>query len=242
MKRIIILCLIITFMSGCSKEQIVTGPVKDPVTKYFETFHHDMAETVKVIAEQELVKNLTHLQRMNYGGNKYYPLEREALTKMIRSLSSYPYAECILANASGMIIYSMVEDRFFSHNTEGFRTNIAPAFTQARTGNPYIVDVAEYPAKSGVFRLWYAMPVFRHGKVEGVLIAAMDTVEIQKATGVKGEILDAQGYIRVSCDLTRMVQNVNDELVSQIKAENLPPSWIKVSHYNLAWYFDGSVK
>ena len=69
-----------------------------------------VAEYLDVVMEEEIVKNLTHLHRMDYGGRKYYLLERENITKMIQAVTEGTYTDLILVNKKGIIIYTMNND------------------------------------------------------------------------------------------------------------------------------------
>ena len=56
----------------------------------------DVRNAGRVIVERDIVKNLSHLLRMDSGGKKYYILERENITRMIKSVTKGVYTDFIL--------------------------------------------------------------------------------------------------------------------------------------------------
>jgi hypothetical protein len=217
MNRIIVCLAVILLFGACAKKTIVKeGPPQKlpPLERFFSVFEKDLQNTARVIAEQELVKNLTHLQKMNYGGQRYYPLEREALTKMIRELSSYEYSECILLNKSGTIIYTMFDDKIFAKQAEGFPATIGSLFNNGKE-TPYIIDMIEFPPISGRYLLFFSMPVQRDGMFDGLLIAAVSADDIVKKTAFRGSAVDHNGMIRLNPDhakiFTQDVPNLHGE-------------------------------
>jgi hypothetical protein len=205
MRRTAILLLITLFSCGTTYTS-VKGPESisdvEPMRKFFAAFEKDMVNTAQVIAQQELVKTLTHLQNMNSGGKKYYLLERESLTKMIQELSSYDYAECILLNHSGTVIYSMKEDSIFAKNAVSFAASLGILYKNGKDG-PYLLDSNEYPVLSGRYVVFFAIPV--PDDVDGVLLAAVAAESIATIAGIKGSFVDQNGFIRVSADPSKIM-------------------------------------
>jgi len=227
--------LIFFFISfSCTKDAVkqTVPPDISALERFFTVFEKDMTNTSRVISEQELVKNLTHLQRMNFGGSRYYPLEREALTKMIKELVSYDYSECVLVNKSGMIIYSMVDDKLFSVKAESLTNHIGIVFNHAKTGTPYILDTLVFPVLSGEHRILFGMPVFRNGETEGVIIAALKTSDVVKISGVTKSIIDSDGIIRLDPDDTRILTRCEECTLP----ENLIKYFTPFNYKNLQWY------
>jgi hypothetical protein len=217
MKKFSILLLAAVMLSfSCGRKQTVTDePVKEsPAENFFSIFEKDLNNTAAVISNNELIKNLTHLQRMDFGGSHYYPLEREALTKMIQSLSSYTYADCILINRAGTIIYTMYENRLLSKHAESFPNSFAMLFRHAKENEPWILDVAEFPEMAGSPRLLFAVPVARGSHVEGVLVAAMSAADIAVTLKLKDRVVDRTGTIRLTPDSAELF-SVLPEFASQ---------------------------
>lgn len=199
-KFTIILLAAVLLSSSCGGKQTVKDePSKEsPAAGFLGVFEKNLVNTASVISANELVKNLTHLQRMDFGGSHYYPLEREALTKMIQSLSSYTYADCFLINKSGTIIYTMFENRLLSKHAESFANSFAVLFRHAKENTPWILDVAEFPEMAGSPRLLFAVPVMRGSLVEGVLVAAMSASDIADTLKLKDRVVDREGIVRLS--------------------------------------------
>jgi hypothetical protein len=220
---------VILVCSACSSKKIVKDapPQKlPPLVNFFTVFEKDLQNTSHVIAEQELIKNLTHLQKMDYGGQKYYPLEREALTKMIRELSSYEYAECVLLNKSGTIIYTMFDDKIFAKQADRFPATIGSLFNNGKS-DPYIIDVIEFPPLSGRFLLFFSMPVIRDGSTEGVLIAAVRAEDIVKVTAFRGSAVDLNGIVRLSPDHSKIfLHEASNHTGEEFKFRNL--EWLLI--------------
>ena len=185
---------------SCGKNQIIViePPKENPASGFFSVFERDLLSTSSVIMNNELIKNLTHLQRMDSGGSHYYPLEREALTKMIQSLSSYSYADCFLLNMSGTVIYTMYDNRILSKHAESFPKSFSILFHHAKNGEPWILDVSEYPEIAGEPKLLFAVPVKRGAETEGVLIAAMTAADIAKTLKLNCRVIDGSGTVRLS--------------------------------------------
>ena len=211
---VICLCFI-----SCAKKQTRQPDAPDPVQQFFTAFENDLTNTTKIIASNELIKNLTHLQRMDFGGSRFYPLERDALTKMIQSLSSYTYAECFLLNGTGTVIYTMFDDKMFSRNAESFQNSLAILFRHCKEGEPYVMDVSDFPELAGSKRLYFGMPVKRGLNVEGVLIAALNAADVMKYAAIQEEAVDRNGIIRLS---RRSEDLLTENAAVKAAAENNP--------------------
>ena len=202
-KTALFLLLAVLFAAACGKSQIViVEPTKDdPASGFFGVFERDLTSTSAVISNNELVKNLTHLQRMDAGGSHYYPLEREALTKMIQSLSSYSYADCLLLNMSGTVIYTMYDNRLLAKHADSFPNSLSILFHHAKSGEPWILDVSEFPEFIGGPKLFFSIPVRRGTEIEGVLIAAIAAPDIAAALKLREKVVDVTGIVRLSPNL-----------------------------------------
>ena len=234
MHRISYILVFFIFTLSCTKDAVkqTIPPDISALERFFIVFEKDMANTSKVITEQELVKNLTHLQRMNFGGNRYYPLEREALTKMIRELASYDYSECVLINKSGTIIYSMIDDKLLSIKAETLTRNIGIVFNHTKAGTPYIFDTSVFPVLSGDHRILFGMPVVRGTETEGVIIAALKTADAVRVSGVTKSIIDSDGVIRLDPDDTKIL-TLCEECSS---IEEIQKNYTPFSYRNLQWF------
>ncbi|HEY1405553.1 MAG TPA: cache domain-containing protein [Spirochaetota bacterium] len=227
MHRLLIILTIGLFSCGAQQVKLPEQPSDiEPLTKFFSVFEKDLVNTARVISEQELVKNLTHLQKMNFGGQKYYPLERESLTKMIRELSSYEYAECIVLNHSGTVIYSMYDDSIFSKKAESYTNSLGILYKNGRLG-PFIFDVHEFPPMSKQYVVFFAMPIPGDDN-DGVLIAAIKAESIAKTAGIKGVFVDEEGIIRLSAD--------HDKILTPAKNFRGKNNEKTFRYLNIEWY------
>jgi hypothetical protein len=200
MKKYIRIVQILCFLMciSCSKENVINK--KDTVSKsgmqnFFETFEKDLLNSTRVIAEQDLVNNLTHLQKMGWGGSKYYPLEREALTKMLKELSSYTYAECILFNKSGTIIYSMVDDTLLSRHAGSFSRDLGQIYNNSKEGKSFILETIEFPITSGNKVLFLSMPVMKKNVMQGVLVAGIHAEMLPQYTSIHKTVVNNERVI-----------------------------------------------
>lgn len=243
MKKVMLFPLFIVLCaSSCGKKEvIVSEPKESAAAGFFGIIERDLNNTASVITNNELIRNLTHLQRMDSGGNHYYPLEREALTKMIQSLSTHPYADCFLLNASGTVIYTMYENRLFSKNAESFPKSLAAPHRHAKAGEPWIVDTAEFPEMNGGPRLLFSIPVKRGSEIEGALIAALNESDIAGALALKGKAVDRLGIIRLSSDASELftaVPDLNLEDVAAAKSAETASGRVRLTPFafrNLQW-------
>jgi hypothetical protein len=243
------MALICTFIllaaAACSQKPLKKNnpTAVSPEKRFFETFEKDLFNTSKVISANELIKNLTHLQKMNSGGSHYYPLERDSLTKMIQSLSSFPYAECILINRSGTIIYTMFENMLLSKNAEIFPSSLAILFHHCKEDEPYILDVAAFPTLAGSARLYFGIPVKRGADIEGVLIAAIDAEDVAKIIELKDKAIDKAGTVRLTragVDILQQVQGFSApddaDKPAVIRTEHEEKFLRQVSYRNILWF------
>jgi hypothetical protein len=227
------LCVLVYI--SCSKENVVIR--NDTVSKnglqiFFETFDRDLKNSTRVIAEQDLVNNLTHLQKMGWGGSKYYPLEREALTKMLKELSSYTYAECILFNKSGTIIYSMVDDKLLSRHAASFSRDLGLLFNHSKEGKSYILETIEFPITSGNKVIFLSMPVMKNNEMQGLLVAGINAEMLSQYTSIKQTVLNNEGIVMFDPDKDIILTSCQTcPAVDANKTQYLPFSYL-----NVVWY------
>jgi hypothetical protein len=227
------LCLLM--LISCSKENVIIQ--KDTINKnglyvFFETFEKDLKNSTRVISEQDLVNNLTHLQKMGWGGSKYYPLEREALTKMLKELSSYSYAECILFNKSGTIIYSMVDEKLLSRHATSFSRDIGLIYNHSKEGNPYILETIEFPITSGNKVLFLSMPVIKNKEMQGLLVAGINAEMLPQYTSIKNTVINTENVVMFDRD--------KDKILTQCSScpsiEGNKALYISFTYLNISWF------
>src|SRR4030042_586399 len=122
MKKSFLFIVSLFLISSCATLQAPGIIDITSLKSLFQLCESDLERAKKVILEKDLVKILSHLQKMDNGGKKYYLLEREAITAMIKSVTEGVYSEFILLNRDGTVVYTMMNDKLFAGNV---RTTLA---------------------------------------------------------------------------------------------------------------------
>jgi hypothetical protein len=169
----------------------------DPLRDFFTLCELDMARATAVIEKRALVDNLTHLQKMNEGGDRFYLLERDGITEMIRAVTQGNYSDFILINAHGMVVYTRDDDDLFAKNIRHFKPEspLGRCFSNKKAPL-HVEDVTEFPRSSGLFRMLVAGNVFQDGEVKGVFILQIDMDKLLGAAGGDVTIASADGIVR----------------------------------------------
>lgn len=167
------LCIIPLSCHTTSPEVKAVTP--NPMQKAFlsETFLRDIDNASKVINDNNLILNLTHLQMMDKGGKKYYLLEKETISYLLSSVTKNLYKDIILVNWEGVIIYSMQNDGIFSKNitdTAAFSYLTNP-YKSAMEGNLYASECTESPKKECII----ASPLDKEDKRWGVIVLVVNS-------------------------------------------------------------------
>ncbi len=195
-----------------------------------ETFEN-LANASKSISSKNLIKNLSHLNKMNYGGSHYYPLEREAITEIIKSLSSSDFSECILMNAEGKIIYTMKDDEILGKTFASFASSPLPLlFNTAITGDQTLYDFSIFPLNSIEPSVFFAVPVIENEKVIGVLIAAVPSEKIANSVSDLVMITDTGNIIRYHINRSLFMKNASETEEYSLPRSNFE---FKEIHWNL---------
>jgi hypothetical protein len=77
---------------------------------------------------------------MNDGGSKYYLLEKESISAMIRSTARETYHDLILVNSSGTVLYTMQNETLFRQKPSAIQSRIPPLslfFVEHEGAGPY---------------------------------------------------------------------------------------------------------
>lgn len=182
--------LILTAAVACasppSKPRPAAGhdAVVRTIAEFFERAAADLERAGAVVIERDLVKNLTHLQRMNAGGDRYYLLERENLTKMIRSVTQGVYRDTIIINRDGLVVYTMHTDNLFGKNVLGaLRTTELRGCYENRTLPLYVSEVTAMPGDDDRRSILVSMKVSGGNTMGGILVLQIDTALIARTIG-----------------------------------------------------------
>jgi hypothetical protein len=141
-----------------------------------DTFLRDIGNASRIINDNDLILNLTHLQAMNGGGRKYYLLERDTISYMLSSVTQNLYRDIILVNWGGTVVYTMSDDGIFSKNVNEMdpASPLRRAFTEGMTGRISVERLIGETAAGGGC-CYIASPLMRREKISGVIILKTGT-------------------------------------------------------------------
>jgi hypothetical protein len=175
------------------------------LNKFFKFCEEDIAAAKKVILEKDLIKILSRLQDRDNGGDKYYLLERENITKMIKSVTSDLYNDIVLINKTGTIIYTMNNHNIFAKNVKtSMRSTSLNASYVNRDINPYIGQVSLLPADADRFFITISSKVSGGETAPGIALLKIDIEKLQKIIGDNASIIDSYGVYQVTKDRTKI--------------------------------------
>lgn len=157
----------------------------------------DLQNAKKVIVEHDLVKNLWHLQRMDKGGSKYYLLEREGITAMIKAVTEGVYADFILVSSNGTIVYTMTDNSLFARNVRSVSGTLAACHAGDDSG-PFIATVPLLPGGDRSF-LAVSLPVSGGKTMPGTFILLVDMEKIRSLVGDRTCIIGQNGMYETDC-------------------------------------------
>lgn len=178
------------------------GPVATtPLKSLFELCESDLEKAKKVIIERDLIKMLTHLQKMDRGGDKYYLLEREGITSMIKAVTEGVYSDFVLINREGTVIYTMKNDGIFARNVRTTLGKTALGLCYAnRETKPFIASMASTPLYWDGYYIAVSSEVSAPGTMPGIFILMVDMEKVQRLVGDKSFILGPTGAYEVTGD------------------------------------------
>jgi hypothetical protein len=178
------------------------GPVNiSPLKSLFELCESDLEKAKKVIIERDLIKMLTHLQHMDRGGDKYYLLERDGITSMIKSVTEGIYSDFVLINGEGTVVYTMKNDGIFARNVRTTLGKTALGLCYAnRETKPFIASVASAPLYWDGYYIAISTEVTAPGTMPGIFILMVDMEKVQRLVGEKSFIIGPMGTYEVAGD------------------------------------------
>ncbi|MCP4134313.1 MAG: hypothetical protein GY754_25285 [bacterium] len=172
---------------------------KDKLTRFFEMCETDVKNAKTVIVDQDIVKNLSHLLNMGHGGKKYYLLEREAITKVILSVTKGVYSDYILINKKGRLIYTMRNDDIFGENVRGSQLKTTPLHRcyQNRNKEVYFEDLTSFPSISEEYSIFISIKVKGKNSFPGIFILQLNINKIARLLEKDTTIIGKDGKYRV---------------------------------------------
>lgn len=214
MKKLLFL-LIIVITLGCSRGVKVPEPAPDigdvkNLEDFFRRSDNDAFMAMQVIEKHRIIQHLTHLKKMNAGGRKYYLLEKDSITEMIRSVTKGIYLDYILINRHGDIIYSRSNDSLFGQDVNsGYESTPLKRCFSTRGTETYFDDVSTITPGSSVYSLFVSRPVYVEQSFHGVLILQVDIRKIAELLERGTDIISREGIVRVSGGSTRILSRHN---------------------------------
>ncbi len=168
---------------------------------FFERSRKDLASAIQVVVTEDMVKNLSHLQRMDSGGKKFYLLERENISRMIKSVTREIYSDFILINKQGTIIYTRQNDDIFSKNvrTSLKETKLKNCY-DAKDLDVYYSDITELESFSGKPVLLISSKASGGQTFPGIFALQIDIDSIREYLKPGEEIVGMDGNYRLPLD------------------------------------------
>ncbi|MDA3899917.1 MAG: hypothetical protein PF637_05290 [Spirochaetes bacterium] len=197
--------LLFFMIVSCAQPKQITKPVKtqDPVVAEFVSLTRnfinecetDLLKSSQVIGQDRLISSLSHLNFMDKGGRRYYLLEKENITTMMRRLASHPYSECLLIDRNGKIVYTMNQGEPLGKKISYYReTPLYDIFYKAVKGESVITDVVFAPQLVRSYNMFFSHPVVDDsGAFQGVVVSAVAIGQLAKKLPDSSKIINSHG-------------------------------------------------
>ncbi len=208
MKKLLLLILIINLhhcktpeKKGPATEKVSGDIIVHNLKDFFLRCEQDILRAKKVIVEKDIVKNLSHLLRMDSGGKKFYILERENITRMISSVTRGVYTDFILVNRKGVVIYTAVNDDIFGKNVRSSlkSTPLYDCYTNIQEGI-YFHDISTLSPAIERHSLFVALKVKGGISFPGLFLLQVSTKKLASYMERGSFALSREGIYRVSRD------------------------------------------
>ena len=203
----------------------------DKLNQFFSACEKDIRSATDVIIKNDIIRTLTHLQRMNDGGRKYYLLERENLTSMIRAVTEGVYTDLILVNGHGTVIYTMTNDGIFGKSAERnlMGSAVYDCFIKSKMGSIHIEDVTIFPPVIGSLNMFVSLMDVQDKFSRGVFIMQIDISLIENILGENAVVIDRQGKYRFTAEREKIFSPC--PFFKKIDQEGLDPGGKKIFTY-----------
>ncbi len=180
------------------------------IISFFDRYMEDLKRAETVVKNNDMIQILSHLQRMNTGGKRYYLLERKSLTALLRSITIEQYHDIILTDRGGRVLYTMHNDTLFNTviSRQDESSPLFRCYKNGIKGNIFIHEPAQYPRLSSSIFLFISFPVTIDNKPAGLLIAVIrnDLLVARKPRDL--QILNHSGNLAVTAHLNNLGQNI----------------------------------
>jgi hypothetical protein len=248
------LLILSVIILNCTLKQIPEKPQafittdSDELNRFFNICYTDIQKAMNVITDNKMIGMLTHLKKMDMEGKKYYLLERENLTAMIRSVTKGTYSDLILINSSGVIIYTMINDDIFGKSVKSHLKDTAlnTCFNKSSAIGFYIEDVSMFPPKSQNPRLFISLPDKRDDSIKGIFIIQIDIDIINSLFKKVPTIIGTDGNYRIDKNMDNIlkpyisfnkidIENINKLKKHTIIIENNNYIYYPFNFNSLSW-------
>jgi hypothetical protein len=190
--------IIISLALSCATVQLPGTAGLMSLKNLFRLCESDIEKARRVIIEHDMVKNLSHLQRMDEGGRKYYLLERETITALLGSVTEGVYADFILVNEEGKVVYSKSSTGLFARNIGSLIVNSAGARHGGAGSSPSIFGVPALKEFYDGYYIAVSSKVSGGNTWSGTFILLVDMNKIQDLIGDRSFIIDEKGNYEVT--------------------------------------------
>ena len=175
------------------------SPAPDLLSEFFSRCREDMGRASRVVIDEDIIKNLSHLHRMDSGGRKYYILERDAISHMLRSVTREIYTDFILINEAGTIIYTASNDSIFGKNVRrDLRTSVLARSMDESGDDMTVYDVTPSDSAGGAYCLYMSCRVHGGKSFPGIFILQLDTQQIARIFSKPTEVVGNDGKYRIT--------------------------------------------
>ena len=222
MKKILfLLAMMIIACSTAVREQTPvqsppqTNAESDILADFFSRCELDMDKAGQVVAQEDIIKNLSHLHRMDSGGRKYYILERDAISRMIHAVTQDIYSDFIIINDSGTIIFTAHNDYLFGKNIKReLRTSALARCADTGDGEIHIHDVTILDSNPPAYAILISKRLKGGNAFPGTFILQLDTEQIGRIFTSPTEIIGPDGKYRVASRELTLLPYPRQETVS----------------------------
>jgi len=179
----------------------------------------DLKRAEGVVKKNDMIQNLSHLQRMNTGGKRYYLLERKSLTALLQSITIEQYHDIILTDRGGRVLYTMHDDTLFNTviSRQDESSPLLRCYTNGIKGNIFIHEPAQYPRLSSSILLFIAYPVTIDSEPAGLLIAVIKNDLLVAIKPRDLLVLNHSGNLAVTAHLKNLGQSIIPENVMPVE-------------------------
>jgi len=193
------LIIIATFLSCTAPADRIPVTV-DRLQRFFNACESDLSRARQVVVERNLITMLSHFQTMDGGGRKYYLLEREGITALIRSVTTGAYDDIILINREGIVVYTMTSDEIFASRISAGFTAALPMCLANRTTATYFSNVAPVVPGSNAYCLAVSAAVEDGSTLPGTIALIVGLDRLKGLVGGRASVLNEYGRYEIADD------------------------------------------